>query len=36
MKLEILEKNGVISQCFFKNQNKEDPTENFGWDYILS
>ena len=21
--------------AFFKNQGKEDPTKNFGWDYVL-
>ena len=28
-------KNGRICQRFFRKQNKEDPTSNFEWDYIL-
>ena len=32
---EIGKKMEVAVSTFFENQNKEDPTRNFGWDYIL-
>ena len=25
----------IAVSAFFENQGKEDPTKNFGWDYIL-
>ena len=32
---EIGKKMEIAVSSFFENQNKEDPTSNFGWDYIL-
>ena len=25
----------IAVSAFFKNKNEEDPTKNFGWDYVL-
>ena len=33
--IEIGKKIEMAVSAFFINQNKEDPTSNFGWDYIL-
>ena len=33
--IEIGKRIEVAVSTFFKNQNVEDPTKNFGWDYIL-
>ena len=32
---EIGKKMEVAVSAFFENQDKEDPTRNFGWDYVL-
>ena len=32
---EIGKKMEIAVSSFFKNENKEDPTSNFGWDYVL-
>ena len=32
---EIGKKMEVAVSSFFKKQNKDDPTDNFGWDYVL-
>ena len=32
---KIGKKMEIAVSAFFKNQGKEDPTKNFGWDYIL-
>ena len=33
--IEIGKRIEVAVSAFFQSQNKEDPTKNFGWDYIL-
>jgi len=33
--IEIGKKIELSVSAFFKNKNEEDPTKNFGWDYIL-
>ena len=32
---EIGKKMEIAVSTFFNNQNKEDPTKDFGWDYVL-
>ncbi len=32
---EIGRKMEIAVSAFFKKENKDDPTENFGWDYVL-
>ena len=33
--VKIGKKMEIAVSAFFKNQGKKDPTENFGWDYVL-
>ena len=35
MKLRNWKKNRNCCKCFFKNKEEDDPTKNFGWDYVL-
>ena len=35
LQIEIGKRIEVSVSAFFKNKNEEDPTRNFGWDYVL-